>query len=91
MTIKIGVITDTYHLKKKLPVFLKYLKTRAQASLYIEEEYLLKNTKLVFDEDIFFVKSKGDLTLELVKIIERELSIPLINSFKGQYLASIKD
>ncbi len=81
--VKIGIIIDRYHLEQKATEFLKYLKLVANVSLYIEESYLLKSFDSTFDEDLFFVKGKGDLILALVKLIEKETSIPVINSYKG--------
>ena len=42
---------------------------------------------LDFDENLFFTKAKGDLLLAFVKSIEEETSIPVINSYKGIWLA----
>jgi hypothetical protein len=80
---KIGIIIDKYHLENKVSDFLKYLKTIAEVSIYLEESYLVNSSKIKFDEDIFFVKGKGDLILALVKNIEKETSIPVINSSRG--------
>lgn len=84
---KIGIIIDKYHLKYKVAEFLKYLKSKAEVSLYIEESFLLNSSKLEFDEDLFFVKAKGDLILALIQLIEDKTSIPVINSYKGTWLA----
>jgi len=84
---KIGIIIDKYHLKYKVSDFLKYLKSKAELSLYIEESFLFNSLKLNFDEDLFFVKAKGDLVLTLIKFIEEETSIPVINSYRGTWLA----
>ncbi|UCD01251.1 MAG: hypothetical protein JSV23_10270 [Promethearchaeota archaeon] len=84
---KVGIIIDKYHLKYKVTEFLKYLRSKADVSLYIEEEFLLNDKKLDFDENIFFLKAKGDLVLALAKLIEEETSIPVINSYKGSWLA----
>ncbi len=81
--IKIGIIIDKYHLEYKVSEFLKYLKSIAEVSLYIEESYLLNSADHFYEEDIFFVKGKGDLILGFVKLIEEETSIPVINSYKG--------
>jgi hypothetical protein len=86
MTIKIGIITDRYHLEKKMPLFLEYLKGKVEVSLYLEEDYVYNSSNLKFDEDIFFVKSKGDITLNLVKSIENEFAIPVFNSYRGIWL-----
>jgi len=81
--VKIGIIIDKYHLEEKVSEFLKYLKSIAEVSIYIEESYLLKSTDFSFDEDLFFVKGKRDLLLALVKLIEKETAIPVINPYKG--------
>lgn len=74
-------------MKYKVTGFLKYLKANAEVKLYIEESFLLNSSQINFNEDIFFVKGKGDLILGLVKCIEEETSIPVINSYKGTWLA----
>jgi glutathione synthase/RimK-type ligase-like ATP-grasp enzyme len=84
---KVGIIIDKYHLEHKVNDFLKYLKSKAEVKFYIEESFLFESSNLKFDEDIFFVKGKGDLLLGLVKFIEEETSIPVINSYKGCWLA----
>lgn len=81
--IKIGIIIDKYHLEYKVSEFLKYLKSIAKVSLYVEESYLLNSAKHSYEEDLFFVKGKGDLILAFVKLIEEETSIPVINPYKG--------
>lgn len=85
--IKIGLITDKYHLENKSAQFLKYCKNRAEVSIYLEEDYLLDFSNYNFDENIFFVKAKGDLILNLVKLIENETNLPVINSSKSISLA----
>jgi len=80
---KIGIIIDKYHLEYKVTEFLKYLKSIADVSLYIEESYLLNSANHFYEEDLFFVKAKGDLILGFIKVIEEETSIPIINSYKG--------
>ncbi|MFW9826801.1 MAG: RimK family alpha-L-glutamate ligase [Candidatus Thorarchaeota archaeon] len=85
--LKIGIIIDKYHLKYKVTDFLNYLRTKAEVSLYIEEEFLLNNSITNFEEDLFFVKAKGDLVLALIKVIEEQTSIPVINSYQGTYYA----
>ncbi|MFX0058537.1 MAG: RimK family alpha-L-glutamate ligase [Candidatus Hodarchaeota archaeon] len=85
--VKIGLIIDNYHLERKVSEFLKYIKFNADVNLYVEESYLLDLSNSNFDEDIFFVKAKGDLVLSLVKLIERNTSIPVINSSKSIWLA----
>lgn len=80
---KIGIIIDEYHLERKVSEFLRYLKSIAEVSLYIEDSYLLNSSNYYFEEDLFFVKGKGEIILGLVKLIEEETSIPVINSSKG--------
>ncbi len=84
--IKIGLIIDKYHLEKKVKEFLQYLKTVADVTIYLEESLLVDFSKKNFNEDIFFVKGKGELLLNLVKLIENETSIPVINSSKAIWL-----
>lgn len=74
-------------MKYKVTDFLKYLKSKAEVKLYIEESFLLDSSNLKFSEDIFFVKGKGDLILAFIKLIEEETDIPVINSYKGTWLA----
>ncbi|MFX1396485.1 MAG: RimK family alpha-L-glutamate ligase [Promethearchaeota archaeon] len=85
--IKIGIIIDKLHYKWKASELIKFLKKKITLSTYIEEEYLLNNEDSTFDEDLFFVKGKGDIILSLVKTIEKETSIPVINSYKGIWTA----
>lgn len=85
--VKIGLIIDKYHLEKKVIQFLEYCRNVAEVSIYIEEEYLLDFSANKFNEDIFFVKAKGDLVLSIVKLIEESTQIPVINSSKGIFLA----
>ena len=85
--IKIGLITDKYHLEKKSSQFLKYCKNLADISIYIEEDYFLDFSNYDFDENVFFVKAKGDLVLNLIKFIEQETDIPVINSSRSISLA----
>ena len=80
---KIGLIIDNYHLSYKVKEFLEYLKSIADVKIYIEESFLLKSSELNFDEDLFFVKGKGTLILGLVKLIEEQTSIPVINPYKA--------
>lgn len=84
---KIGIIIDEYHLNYKVTDFLKYLKSIAEVTLYMEESYCLISSIHDFNEDIFFVKGKGDVILGLVKLIEENTIIPVINSFKATWLA----
>ncbi|MFX1498746.1 MAG: hypothetical protein ACFFBH_14580 [Promethearchaeota archaeon] len=86
--IKVGLILDKYHLENKVSEFLKYLKRFTKISIYLEESFLLDFSIKDFKEDIFFVKGKGDLILNLGKLIEHETSIPIINSSKGIMLTS---
>lgn len=81
--VKVGIIIDKVHLEKKVSEFLKYLRSKAEVSLYVEEKTLFKYSEINFDEDIFFVKGKGDIILASIKMIENETSIPVINSFLG--------
>jgi len=84
---KVGLITDRPH-QKKIIELVEHLKAKADVAIYFEEEYLLrKSAKLDFDVDIFFVKAKGDLVVDLTKHIERETSIPIFNSSEGIWLA----
>jgi len=85
--IKIGIIIDKYHLQKKTSKLIEYLSTVAKISIYLEEDYLIDYSNFDFNEDIFFVKAKGDLILNLIKLIERETDIPVINSSRGIWLA----
>ena len=85
--IKIGLIIDKYHLEYKVSEFLKYIKTIADVKIYVEETYLFRSSNSVFNEDIFFVKAKGNLILSFVKLIEEETSIPVINSYKAIWYA----
>lgn len=84
---RVGIIIDKYHLKYKVEKFLKYLKKKAHVKIYLEEKTLVNFKKVQFNEDIFFVKAKGNLVLYLAKLIEQEISIPVINSYKGIFLA----
>ncbi|MFX1573935.1 MAG: RimK family alpha-L-glutamate ligase [Promethearchaeota archaeon] len=86
MKTKIGLIIDNYHLSYKVKEFLKYLKSIAEVKIFIEESFLLSSSELFFDDDIFFVKGKGTLILGLIKLIEEQTSIPVINSYKGIWL-----
>jgi len=85
--IKIGLITDKYHLEKKSTQFLKYCKDLAEISIYIEEDYFLDFSNYKFDENLFFVKAKGNLVISLIKLIEQETEIPVINSSRSISLA----
>ncbi len=86
--VKIGIVIDDFHFKHKVTKFLEYLNTKAEISYYLEESTLLKKSisdKL--DENIFFVKGRGALMIELVKNIEKNTDIPIINSSKGIWLS----
>ncbi|MHA1372936.1 MAG: ATP-grasp domain-containing protein [Promethearchaeota archaeon] len=78
--ITLGLIIDEYHLEKKVSEFLKYMQGKAKINLYVEERYLLDFSNMNFKEDIFLVKAKGDLVINLAKLIDRETHIPIINS-----------
>ena len=83
---KIGIIIDKFHLEYKVSDFLKYLKSKSNIKLYVEDSYLIKNENLEFDEDLFFVKGKGKLLVSLARMIENETSIPVINPSKAIWL-----
>lgn len=83
----IGLIIDRYHLEKKVSEFLRYAKKRAKINIYLEEEYILNFSDYSFNDDIFFVKAKGDLVVNLVKLIERDTNIPVVNPSRGIVLA----
>ncbi|MFW9825844.1 MAG: hypothetical protein ACFFE4_23095, partial [Candidatus Thorarchaeota archaeon] len=83
---KIGILIDEYHLNYKVTDFLKYLKEIAEVKIYLEESYCIISNDIHFNEDIFFVKGKGDVILGLVNLIEEETSTPVINSFRGTWL-----
>ena len=85
--IKIGLITDKYHLEKKTTQFLDYCRKHAKISIFIEEDFFLDFSNYNFDENIFFVKAKGDLIINLVKLIEQETKIPVVNSSRSISLA----
>ncbi|MHA1273101.1 MAG: ATP-grasp domain-containing protein [Promethearchaeota archaeon] len=84
--VKLGIIVDQGHLKFKMGEFLKYAKTIAEVSIYVEQELLFNPSELKLNEDVFLVKGKGDLLLDFVRFVERETSAPIINSYKGTYL-----
>ncbi len=84
---KIGLIIDKYHLEHKVSEFIKYIEKITDLTIYIEESYLFKSSNQKFNEDIFFVKAKGDLVMSFVKFIEEETSIPVINSYRGIWYA----
>ena len=74
-------------MQKKALKLIEYLSTVAKTSIYLEEDYLIDYSNFDFNEDIFFVKAKSDLILNLIKLIERETDIPVINSSRGIWLA----
>ena len=74
-------------MQKKSLKLIDYLSSIAKISLYLEEEYLIDYSNFNFNEDIFFIKAKGDLILNLIKLIERETDIPVINPSRGIWLA----
>jgi glutathione synthase/RimK-type ligase-like ATP-grasp enzyme len=77
--VKIGIIIDKFHLEYKVSDFLIYLNKKAEISLYVEESFLLNNSELNFNENLFFIKGKGKLMISLASLIENETSIPVIN------------
>ncbi len=86
--VKIGIILNRKFLENQAKRLIKYLEQKAEVSFYIEDSYLLKSApKNHFNEDLFFIKGKGDIILGLVKTIEEETSIPTINPFRGIWLA----
>ncbi len=84
---KLGLIIDKYHLEKKAQEFIQYMRDKCELSQYIEETYFVDYKEHNFDEDIFFVKGKGDLILNFAKLLERATDIPVINSTKGIWFA----
>ena len=84
---KVGLIIDKYHLEKKVKEFIVYLKKVCKLSLYVEENYIVDFNEIKFDEDLFFIKGKGDLILTFAKSLELDTDIPVINSSKGIWLA----
>jgi glutathione synthase/RimK-type ligase-like ATP-grasp enzyme len=84
--ITLGLIIDEYHLEKKVIEFLNYMQKKVKINLYVEERQFVDFSKIDFEEDLFFVKAKGDLVINLVKLIEHETSIPIINSSKSIWL-----
>jgi glutathione synthase/RimK-type ligase-like ATP-grasp enzyme len=86
--VKIGIIVSNKKKKHKVKGLIQYLKQKAEISLYIEDSYLLKSSpKYYFDEDLFFIKGKGELLISLAKLIKKDASIPVINPYKGIQLA----
>ena len=78
---------DKYHFENKVRDFLSYMKKLCKLSIYVEENFLLDFNSVLFDEDLFFIKGKGDGILSFAKLIERETNIPVINSSRGIWLA----
>jgi len=83
----IGLIIDKYHLEKKVREFLSYMRKVCELSIYVEENYLVNFNDVNFDEDLFFIKGKGDGIINFAKSLERDTDIPVINSSKGIWLA----
>lgn len=85
--ITLGLIIDEYHLAHKVREFLEYMQNKVNINLYVEERQFLDFSKMDnFEEDLFFVKAKGELVISLVKLIERETDIPVINSSRAIWL-----
>ena len=85
--ITLGLIIDEYHLAQKVRQFLDYMHNKVKINLYVEERQFLNFSNIEnFEEDLFFVKAKGELVISLAKLIERETSIPVINSSKAIWL-----
>ncbi|MEJ2296326.1 MAG: hypothetical protein P8Y23_16375, partial [Candidatus Lokiarchaeota archaeon] len=76
-----------YHLENKVKQFITYMKKVCKLSIYVEENYIVDFNEVKFDEDLFFVKGKGDVILNFAKSLEIDLDIPVINSSKGIWLA----
>ena len=62
------------------------MRKKVKIKLYVEERQLVDFSKVDFEEDLFFVKAKGELVINLVKLIEHETNIPIINSSKSIWL-----
>ncbi|TFG24024.1 MAG: hypothetical protein EU533_02530 [Promethearchaeota archaeon] len=85
--ITLGLIIDEYHLAQKVREFLDYMQNKVKINLYVEERQFLDFSNIEnFEEDLFFVKAKGELVINFIKLIERETSIPVINSSKAIWL-----
>lgn len=63
------------------------MKKVCKLSIYIEENYIVDFGEVKFDEDLFFIKGKGDVILNFAKSLEIDTNIPVINSSKGIWLA----
>ena len=86
--VKIGLIIDEYHLKNKVDDLVSYLKKKAEITYFVEESYLLeKDTVLRYEEDLFFVKGRGELMINIVKNIEKRTGILVINSSRSIWLS----
>ena len=59
------------------------MRKKVKINLYVEEREFIDFSRNEFKEDVFFVKAKGELVLNLVKLIEHETSTPVINSSKS--------
>ena len=59
------------------------MRKKVKLKLYVEERQFVDFSNIDFGEDIFFVKAKGELVINLVKLIEHETNIPIINSSKS--------
>jgi len=57
---KIGIIIDEYHLKYKVDEFLKYLNSKADVKIYIEESFNTIAYGLNFKSCIIFHIEKGE-------------------------------
>ena len=84
---KVGLIIDKYHLENKVKEFIAYMKKVCKLSLYVEQDYIVDFTEVKFDEDLFFIKGKGDVILNFAKSLEMDTDIPVINSSNGIWLA----
>lgn len=86
--VKIGIILNKKYVKHQARYLIKYLKKRADVSLYVERAFLLKSVpNYYFDEDLFFAKGKGEVILGLIKSIEKTTNIPVINPYRAIWLA----
>ncbi|MFW9929538.1 MAG: hypothetical protein ACFFD1_09120 [Candidatus Thorarchaeota archaeon] len=84
---KIGLIVDKYHLENKVKQFIAYMKNVCKLSIYVEENYIVDFNEVKFDEDLFFIKGKGDVILNFATSVEIDTDIPVINSSRGIWLA----
>jgi len=81
--VKIGILIDDYHLKYKVSDFLKYLKSNSEVSIYVDEDFFLDSSDFPFNEDVIFVKAKGEFILNIIKHIEDSSFIPVINNYNS--------